>query len=72
LEPVGPVLLRRQGSGFAFDIADHRVHSEPWFGSVTGTVSPTAVTLEVHATGTIDGYVCDSGPVTLTLDHRAL
>jgi hypothetical protein len=64
-------LLRRQGNGFAFDIADHRVGPAPWVGTVTGTISPTAITLDVRANGTIDGDVCDSGPVTLTLDGRA-
>jgi hypothetical protein len=63
-------LMRRQGNSFAFDIADHRVGSDPWAGSVTGTITPTAITLDVRATGTIDGEVCDSGPVTLTLDGR--
>ena len=63
-------LLRRQGNGFAFDIADHRVDSEPWTGTVTGTISPAGITLQVKANGTIDGQVCDSGPLTLTLDGR--
>ena len=65
-------LQRRQGDGFAFDIAAHRVGTEPWTGTVTGTVSPTAVTLEVRASGTIEGQACDSGPVTLTLDGHAI
>lgn len=64
-------LLRRQGDGFAFDIAEHRVGSDPWTGTVTGRISPAAITLDVHANGTVDGEVCDSGPVTLTLDQRA-
>jgi len=63
-------LMRRQGNGFAFEIADHRVGPDPWAGTVTGTISPTAVTLDVRATGTIDGEVCDSGPLSLTLDQR--
>ena len=63
-------LLRRNGSGFAFDLAEHRQGSDPWAGTVTGTISATAITLGVRATGTIDGDVCDSGPVTLTLDRR--
>ena len=64
-------LMRRQGNGFSFDIAERRVGSDPWAGSVTGTISATAITLDVRATGTIDGEVCDSGPLTLTLDDRA-
>ena len=63
-------LQRRQGNSFAFDIATHRVDSEPWNGTVTGTISPAAITLQVQANGTIDGDVCDSGPVTLTLGDR--
>ena len=67
---AGVTLMRRQGNGFAFDIADHRRDSAPWAGTVTGTISPTAITLQVRATGTIEGYVCDSGPVVLTLAHQ--
>lgn len=67
---AGVTLMRRQGNAFAFDIADHRHGSAPWAGHVTGTISPTAITLELRATGTIDGDVCDSGPVSLTLDRR--
>jgi len=64
-------LLRRQGDTFSFDIAGHRRGSEPWTGTVTGTISPAAITLEVRATATIDGELCDSGPLSLTLDERA-
>ena len=63
-------LMRRDGNRFSFSIAAHRKGSDPWEGTVTGTISPTAITLELRATGTIDGDVCDSGPVTLTLDRR--
>lgn len=63
-------LLPHHGNAFAFDIADHRDGSEPWNGTVTGTISPAAVTLQVQANGTIDGQVCDSGPTALTLDRR--
>ena len=59
-------LMRRRGNGFAFDIA------APWTGTVTGAISPAAITLDVRASGTIDGQACDSGPLTLTLEQRAL
>jgi hypothetical protein len=68
---AGVTLMRRRGNSFAFEIADHRRGADPWSGTVTGTISPTAITLDVRATGTIDGDVCDSGPVSLTLDRRA-
>jgi hypothetical protein len=64
-------LLPRDGDRFTFDIAEHRAGSQPWAGTVTGTISPAGITLEVHATGTIDGDACDSGPLTLVLDRRA-
>jgi hypothetical protein len=67
---AGVTLLHRDGNRFAFDIAEHRRDSSPWTGSVTGTISPSAITLEIRASGTIDGDVCDSGPLTLTLDRR--
>jgi len=68
---AGVTLMRRSGNRFAFDIAEHRKGSDPWAGTITGTISPTAITLDIRATGTIDGEACDSGPVTLTLDRRA-
>jgi hypothetical protein len=65
-------LLRRTGNTFAFDVAKHRTDdSEPWTGTATGTVSPTGIALSYQVAGTIQGYVCDSGPVTLTLDQRS-
>ena len=59
-------LMRRRGNSFAFAVA------APWTGTVTGTISPSAITLEVRAGATIDGEACDSGPLSLTLDRRAL
>ena len=63
-------LLPRRGDGFAFDIAGHRRGSGAWDGTVTGTISPTGITLQIRATATIEGDVCDTGPLTLTLDDR--
>ncbi|HWM11310.1 MAG TPA: hypothetical protein VNO82_18270 [Solirubrobacteraceae bacterium] len=63
-------LLRRQGSTFSFDIATHRRSSEPWTGTITGTITPAAITLDIRATATIEGDVCDTGALTLTLDKR--
>ena len=63
-------LLPRAGSGFAFDIAEHVRDAEPWTGTVTGTIGSGGITLEIRATGTIGGDVCDTGALTLTLDRR--
>jgi hypothetical protein len=63
-------LLRRSGNEFAFDLAGHPKGEGSWSGNVTGTISAEAITLNLHATGTADGYTCDSGPQTLTLDQR--
>lgn len=64
-------LLRRAGDAFSFDIAGHRRGAEPWTGTVTGTISPAAITLDVRATATIEGELCDTGALSLTLDGRA-
>jgi hypothetical protein len=64
-------LLRRSGDAFSFDIDSHRRGSEPWTGSVTGTIAPDAITLDVRATATIEGEACDTGALTLTLDGRS-
>lgn len=63
-------LLRRQGDASAFDVATHRRGSAPWTGTITGTITPAAITLEVRATATIDGEPCDTGRLSLTLDAR--
>jgi hypothetical protein len=64
-------LLARQGDAFSFDIDSHRVGSEPWTGTITGTISPDAITLDVRDTATIEGEVCDTGALALTLDGRS-
>lgn len=64
-------LLARQGDAFSFDIDSHRVGSEPWTGTITGTISPDAITLDVRATATIEGELCDTGALVLTLDGRS-
>jgi hypothetical protein len=65
-------LLRRDGDGFTFDIAQNRRGGDEvaWTGTVTGTVAAIGIALQVQATGTIDGDVCDTGPLALTLDRR--
>ena len=62
-------MLPQRTNGFAFDIAQHRVGTDPWSGSVSGTISPTAITLTIQATGSFDGMSCDSGPLSFVLDH---
>lgn len=64
-------LLRRDGNRFGFDIARHPRGEGAWSGTVTGTIAPGAITLDVRATGTVDGESCDTGPLALTLDQRA-
>ena len=64
-------LLRRDGDAFSFDIATHRRSEEPWTGTISGTISPDAITLDVRATATIEGEVCDTGALALTLDGRS-
>ena len=61
-------LLRRQGDAFSFDIDSHVDGSEPWTGTISGTITPDAITMDIHATGTIEGEACDTGALTLTLD----
>jgi hypothetical protein len=69
---AGVTLLPRSGDQFAFDVAEHRRASDevPWTGTVTGTITPAGITLQVRATGTSGGDVCDTGALTLTLDRR--
>jgi hypothetical protein len=64
-------LLARQGDAFSFDLDSHVRGSEPWTGTVNGTITPDAITLDIHASGTIDGEVCDTGALSLTLDGRS-
>jgi hypothetical protein len=59
-------MLARRGDAFTFEIA-----GEGWTGTVTGSVAPGAVTVNLRATGTFDGTPCDTGPVQITLDRRS-
>lgn len=67
---AGVTLFPREGNAFTFDIAAHRRDSAPWSGTITGAIAPGAITLDIRATGTIEGDVCDTGALTLTLDRR--
>jgi hypothetical protein len=60
-------LLRLEGSTFAFDVAEHLTEPEPWTGSVSGTVAPDAVALNLRAAGTIAGSSCDTGPMSFSI-----
>jgi hypothetical protein len=64
-------LLPRQGNAFTFDIAQHRLGTAPWTGTVSGTIAPTAITLTIRAAGTIDGLACDTGAFTFALDRHS-
>ena len=64
-------MLPIRGNDFAFDIAQHRGGTDPWSGSVTGTISPTAIGLTIRATGSFNGMTCDSGALSLALDRRS-
>jgi hypothetical protein len=60
-------MLPFHANAFTFDIAQNRDGTAPWSGTVSGTISPTAITLTIHATGTIDGMACDSGQLSFDL-----
>lgn len=64
-------LLAQRGNAFAFDIAQHRVGRDPWSGTVSGTISPTAIALSIQATGSFDGMTCDSGALAFALDRHS-
>jgi hypothetical protein len=64
-------MLRRRANAFSFDIAQHRVGTGAWSGSVSGTISPAAVALTIRATGSFDGLICDSGPLSFALDRHS-
>ena len=64
-------MVPRTGGTFTFDIAQHRILSGDWNGTVTGTIGPGAIDLTVDASAVIDGITCVSGPVSLTLTGGA-
>jgi hypothetical protein len=64
-------LLRYQANAFTFDIAQHRIGTAPWSGTVSGTISSSAIALTIRATGTIDGMTCDSGQFSFALDRHS-
>jgi hypothetical protein len=64
-------MVPRSGSTFTVDIAQHRILSGDWTGTVTGTIRPGAIDLTADASAVIDGRTCISGPVSLTLTGGA-
>jgi hypothetical protein len=64
------LLARRGGSTFSFDVAKLGKPAG-WSGTVAGTISESAITLNLHATGTFGDASCDTGPVSLVLDRRS-
>jgi hypothetical protein len=60
-------LLERRGNAFRFDVAEHGVGDGDWTGTVSGTISPDAITLTIGARASFEGVTCDTGPLTFTL-----
>ena len=44
--------------------------TEGWNGSLSGTVSAPAVSVALQGSGTFDGVACDTGPMSVSADHR--
>ena len=64
------VLLPRRGNAFGFDVARYQLRESRWTGSVAGTISPSAITVNLRATGSFDGDSCDSGAVSFSAARR--
>jgi hypothetical protein len=56
--------------GFSFSLIPGVPADNPWTLTASGTVSSGAVALNYRASGTIDGYACDTGPIAINLDGR--
>jgi hypothetical protein len=63
-------LLPRQGNAFSIGLQPGAPPGNDWTASISGTIAPDAITLNLRATATVGGLACDSGPVTLTADQR--
>ena len=64
-------LLPHKANAFAFDIAPNQVDTDAWSGNVSGTIAPAAITLNIRATGSFDGLLCDSGPLSFAIPARS-
>jgi hypothetical protein len=64
-------VLPRERNSFSVPFSSDIVTPPGWSGSITGTISPNAITVNGRVTGSFDGQACDSGPFTLTADQRA-
>ncbi len=64
-------LVPRQGNAFSYDVAQYQYDSSAWSGTVSGTISSTAIALTIRATATINGLACDSGVLSIALDRRS-
>jgi hypothetical protein len=62
-------VVPRLGNAFSLDVGGAASTSASgWAGTISGTVSPTAIVLSIRATGVFDGVSCDTGALSLTLD----
>lgn len=59
-------LVARTGDTFSADIAGTGGASG-WSGTISGTVSPTAIVLNISATGVFNGLTCTTGALSFTL-----
>jgi hypothetical protein len=63
--------VRRQGDSFSVPFTSEIVTPAGWSGTITGSVTPSAITVNARATGTFDGQACDTGPLSVTADQHA-
>ena len=60
-------LIRDRANAFAFDS-----RSASWTsGSVSGTMSPTAIAVTIRRASDFDGLPCDTGPLSFVLDRHS-
>jgi hypothetical protein len=64
-------MLPVRGNAFTLDIAQHRDGTGAWSGTISGTISPAAIALTIHATGSVDDLTCDTGQLSFALDQRS-
>jgi hypothetical protein len=64
------LMVPLEGGDFTIPLNGPLVTPAGWNGTLTGAVTPAAVTLSLQGSGTFDGTACDTGLMSLTAPAR--
>jgi hypothetical protein len=64
------VMLPLRSGAFSLPLNGPLVRPPGWNGTISGTVSTAAINLSLQGSGTFDGEICDTGPMSVSAAAR--